>query len=679
MFVKPLKYGCPETFALIPQEGVQVCKPEGYPTSNCCWDATLSPDGTFYLSLGSEAGEGNYAYLNRYNEEENKVETCFYTKDYILPQKRSFPGSKLHSNIDFLPDGRIICCNHTTDKPPHHPEWLPYAYHSHPWESFAGSSIFIYDPKTGFVDSCGIPAPKETLYGGVYSEKTNSYYTVGFFKGHIVKYDLTTREATDLGKGIETCSHRLHVGPDKNIYYTSPAGWLNRINTDNDKLEWTGIRLPKHQTPDVAERWIPRYLTSYFNLDNERMLVLAGYANQMYEYNIRTNEIKEYGQLISCGELFEGYGNVYYNFSGDLDKDGVLWYSVSPRLDPPENDRNRTHPTVAYLLRWDWQHGGQQELLGVIGCPDQAFWLLSDLRIDRERDILFAAASANQGSTPPIIRIDLAAQRRNANTQGPAHTDKRYLPTPIDPTTVKSGGYEGASALNNHEAFNTQKVYQARIWTELKDDQENSHVRGLYWVNNKTVRGICGADEPKYGFEIVDKAVVSVTLLSEMDTALREEYLTKSIPTIPPVADSIKLPHVAGRQYLAAPSASAAWHDGRTIYGTKDGMLALVGEKNVFSLGLTSSSGPVRAICTNADRTIAWGTCGDDLDLCGIFRYDDQCGLQTLGLLYWRAKGLNHLVSPDTLTCIAASPDDCMLAMGSGDRMGTVFLADISS
>lgn len=679
MFVKPLKYGCPETFALIPQEGVKLCIPEGYPTSNCCWDGTLSPDGIFYISLGSEGGEGNYAYLNRYNEAENKVETCFYTKDYILPQKRSFPGSKLHSNIDFLPDGRIICCNHTTDKPPHHPEWLPYAYHSHPWESFAGSSLFIYDPKTGFVDSCGIPYPKETLYGGVYSAKNNAYYTVGFFKGHIVKYDLTTREATDLGKGIETCSHRLHIGPDKNVYYTSPAGWLNRINVDTDRLEWTGIRLPKHYC-DTNNRWLPRYITSYFNLDDERMLMLAGYANQMFEYNIRTNEIKEYGQLISCGELFEGYGNLYYNFSGDLDKDGVLWYSVSPRLEVPASERGTTHPTGAYLLRWDWQNGGKQELMGLLGTPDCVCGLISDLRIDRERDVLFAVCSS--GKTPPLICLDLAAQRRNAGARGPAHNVAKNYPQKVDPkdvpATMPGGtrGYEGASFENNHEAFNTHKVYQIRLWTKLKDDQENSAVLGLYWVNPTTIRGVCGNHEPKYGFEIHGQIVTHVTLLTDMDEANRQEYLSCSIPQIPD--PGVKLPHVAGRQYLAVPSASTDWHDGRKLYGTKDGMLAMVNGEKVFSLGLTSSSGPVRALCTNAAKTVAWGTCGDELDLCGIFRYDDEGGLQTQGLLYWRGKGINSLVSPDYLTCIACSPDDSFLAMGSGDRTGTVFLVDMN-
>ena len=96
------------------------------------------------------------------------------------------------------------------------------------------------------MENCGIPAPKESLYGGVYSKKNNAFYAIGFQRGHIYKYDLTTREATDMGKGIEACSHRMHVGPDENIYFTSPTGYISRVNTDTDTLEFTGARV--HET-----------------------------------------------------------------------------------------------------------------------------------------------------------------------------------------------------------------------------------------------------------------------------------------------------------------------------------------------------------------------------------------------------------------------------------------------
>jgi hypothetical protein len=153
------RYGDPETYQLIPQDGVIICPPVGFPGYNCCWDAALSPDGVFYLSLGSENGEGNYARLNRYNERDNRIEDCFYSKDFLAPSPRALPGSKFHSCIDFLPDGRLIMNNHTTDKAPQHPEWLPFAYHSHVWDGFPGSCFFLYDPKTGIVQSLGIPVP----------------------------------------------------------------------------------------------------------------------------------------------------------------------------------------------------------------------------------------------------------------------------------------------------------------------------------------------------------------------------------------------------------------------------------------------------------------------------------------------------------------------------------------
>ena len=125
------------------------------------------------------------------------------------------------------------------------------------------------------------------------------------------------------------------------------------------------------------------------------------------------------------------------------------------------------------------------------------------------------------------------------------------------------------------------------------------------------------------------------------------------------------------------PSASAAWNNDRTIYGTKDGMLAVVDGENVFSLGLTSSSGPVRSLCTNSEKTVAWGTCGDVLDHGRIFRYDDKRGLQDMGLMYWFFGGPDGIVSADVLSCVACSPDDSRLALGSWDMMGTVFLAKL--
>ena len=669
------KYGSPETFELIPQDGVSLARPQGYDGFNCCWDGALSPDGVFYFSLGSEAGNGDYAYLNRYNREENTIVKCFYTKDVVLPSPRALPGSKIHSAIDFLPDGRIICCNHTTDKAPNHPEWLPYAYYSHTWEGFQGSTLMIYDPKTGHVDNLGIPVPHESMYGGIYSSKNNSYYMLGYQRGHMYKYDLNTHMVRDLGKAIETCSHRLHVGPDENIYLTSPSGFFLRVNTDTDRIEWTGIRLPKHRS-DYEKRFVYRYISTYINLDDQRMLMIGGYSNHLFEYNTSTGLLVDYGEMHGADELFEGFGNYFYCFNGALDSNGVLWYAMTPRLlDVPDAYLSNTTPAVAYLYRWEYSDpNSKAQNLGVMGVSDLVCGLISEIRINHEKNVMYATCAADKDNGPPVMCIDLNILSEQLGQRGPTHQDERFCPKPAERTNKAGAQYEGTSLYNAHEAFSPEKVIQIRLWTELRDDIENSAVIGLYWEDSNTLRGVCGYSMPKYAFEITGSKLTNIELLKKMNESDRKELLIRACPEAVSVPDGVELPHVAGRQYLAVPSCSVNWNGNRTLIGTMDGKLSVMKDKQVFSLGLTSSSGAVNALCTNKDKTRAWGVCGDPLDISRVFSYDDKNGLCELGLLKWIAKGEDNVIGPDLLTSIACSPDEKKLCIGSGDFTGTVFI-----
>jgi hypothetical protein len=671
-------YGSPETFTLIPQEGVVLARPQGYEGFNCCWDGALSPDGVFYFSIGSEAGNGDYAYLNRYNRDENTIEKCFYSRDVVLPSPRALPGSKIHSAIDFLPDGRIICCNHSTDKAPNHPEWLPYAYYSHTWEGFQGSTLMIYDPKTGHVDNLGIPAPHESMYGGVYSAKNNAYYMLGFQRGHMYKYDLDTRRVKDLGKAIEECSHRVHVGPDEHVYLTSPSGFFMRVNTDTDRIEWTGIRLPKHRS-NYKKRRVTRYLSTYINLDDQRMLMIAGYANHLYEYNVMSGQLIDYGEMQGADELFEGFGNYFYCFNGALDAHGALWYAMTPRLlDVPEAYREQTTPAPAYLYRWDYSKTGERpQNLGVLGVSEHVCGIVSEMCIDRGKNILYATFAADKGNSPPVMCLDLTLQSQNLGKKGPLHQDDRFYPKPTAKTNHVSAPYEGTSLLNDHEAFASEQVQQVRLWTELRGDEENSAVIGLYWANSDTIRGVCGEHEPKYAFEIRDGTLAKIEPLETLADSERTELLARACPEVATVPEGVKLPHVAGRQYLAVPACSTAWNNNRTLIGTKDGKLCVLYGKKVFSLGLTSGSGAVNALCTNQDATFAWGVCGDPLDIGRVFTYDDENGVCELGLLWWLANGEDNFVGPDLLTAIDCAPDDSKLCLGAGDRTGIVFIVSL--
>lgn len=675
------RFGDPEAFRLIPQEGVRNCLPKGYDGYNCCWDATLSPDGEFYLSLGSENGEGNYAWLNRYNDETNTIEGCFYTKDYICPPPNALPGSKLHSCINFLPDGRIICNNHTTDKAPQHPEWLPYSYHSHIWEGFPGSTIFVYDPKTGHVESRGIPVPHETIYGGVYCPKNHGYYMIGFLVGHLFKYDVETREVKDLGKGIENCSHRLHLGPDGNVYATSPTGFLLRINTDTDELEWTGIRMPYHRS-DYAKRFTLRYVTTYINIDDHRMLMTGGYNDQAFIYDCNENKVTPLGELQGADEMYEGFGRWFYAFNGDVDADGVFWYSITPRpLEKPDEFACVTTPSVAYLFRWDFlKPGAEPDCLGVIGVPGLTCGLISELRVDKKKDVLYATSASDTKNGPAVWRIDLKKQRELAHSGcGPLQSDERYMSKPCDPpapSTKRYQSYEGNSELNDHEAFNSDTLTIVRLWTETRGDEKNAAVRGMFW-DGDTLTVVSGENEPKYVFTIRDKKLVSKQLFAEFTAKEQDELLARACPAPEELPEGVKLPHVSGRQYLAVPSCDVAWNGGRRLIGTKDGKLALRNGTNVCSYGSTAPCGPVRALCANASGTKAYGASGSDQDLARVFSFDEETGVNELGIMLWRNRGWDNLVGVERISALALHENEHTLAVGSSDWIAAVYLAEL--
>ena len=177
-------------YRLINQAGVKHAFPkeEGNENYNTCWDGALSPDGTFYFSLSSEAGKCDHAKLNRYDYEKNEIVDCFYSGDLILPNDRNLPASKLHASINFLPDGRVIAMTHSTDRAKQHQEWMPFGHHNHVWEGFPGSHILVYDPKTGKSENWGIPVPHESIYGAKYDPKHNALYMIGFMRGHVYRY-----------------------------------------------------------------------------------------------------------------------------------------------------------------------------------------------------------------------------------------------------------------------------------------------------------------------------------------------------------------------------------------------------------------------------------------------------------------------------------------------------------
>lgn len=661
----------PNVYQVMSQKGVKHLFPrEVAGTINCCWDGIISPKGEFYFSLGSENGSGDFAYLNRYDNVNNKIEYLLYTKDVLMHPKRSMPGSKIHTSIDFMPDGKIIFVNHNTDRAPGHPEWMPYAYYSHMYEGFPGSTLFIYDPATGKTETLGIPVPHETIYGGVYDAKHNAYYMLGFFLGHMYKCDLATREVTDLGKAVEHCSHRLHLGPDGNVYGSTKGGYFFRVNTEDDTLEYLGIRFAPSKTNTCHNIWY-RYVTDFYDLDDHTMLLILGWSDDVYEYDINTNTIKTYSRRIPTTHLFKECAGQLTSFNTGIDKDGVLWYVVGARF---INNPDKQYLLPNLLFRWDYRNpNAEPECLGVMGTVDHGMFICSTIQIDKERDILYATECTNYIDGPMVTVIDLKEFRQHCHERSGVLKESVDYPKPL-PKDAKVFLEEGMSRANSHEAFPTTDVFPVRIWPEFPGlETASSAVIGVCFADNQTLWALTGNGKPEYAVKIVNNEYVSHTSLEELEESFKVWLLDNCAPKQhEPIAD---LPYAVGRQYLAQPNVVASWNGNRQIVGTKDGLVAIVNQEDVFALGQAAPLGPIRAMVTNHDKTMLWGTAGDRDEFGRVFTYDDKRGLRQRGFFRWSVRSENGMIiGVDVLSSLALSPDEKWLAIGAQDRLGTVLM-----
>ena len=169
---------CLEGKRLINQTGVRAGMPkmeESY-GANACWDGIVAPDGRFYYPLSSENGFCMHTKLAYLDYDQNKVVTCFDAADVLLHPIRKLPHSKFHTSLNVIPrhalypecpydeeDYLLVATTHSTDRAPHHEEWLPFGHHNHVWEGFPGSQIIVWDPKTERGMTLGVPVPQETI------------------------------------------------------------------------------------------------------------------------------------------------------------------------------------------------------------------------------------------------------------------------------------------------------------------------------------------------------------------------------------------------------------------------------------------------------------------------------------------------------------------------------------
>ena len=656
----------PEDMYVINQRAVkQVITDE--PLHNACWDANLSKDGVLYFSVCSEHANHEYAKLYKYDFESNRATQCFYTKDFLLKSDRYLRDSKFHTSISFKPDGKLIMVTHSTDKSPCHPAWLPYSFVSNPFEGFPGGELMEYDPKTGKIELFGIPAPRETIYGGVYSPKDDAYYMLGWMRGHLYRFDCKTRKCEDKGQVSEYRSYRIVVGPDENIYFSTKSGFLMRYNTETQELEDLKSRIYCDKV-EKGETIPFTYMGPCITGPDGKLYTTGNYTTILSCYDIEKGEISKVGDLIPADKYIDVDDAHTFIAGMDFDKDGVLWYSTMAfRVMEDEH-----YKVPSGLFRWDISGGKKPEFLGLFGTPERVQTYTDSFIIDKEKDILYSVSTNHSYGSPDVIAIDLTEFRKDMYEKGPQCTDMLvYAPGHPEFHPFAEHWQDIKIKIAKYAPnFKAKIITPVRLWDKFSSgDIADAAVKAVQFCDDNSVRGICG-DKNQYVFTIKDG---NLTSLSEAT----QEDVTEISGQNPKEYDN--MPYYPGRQWRRAVTAECEWNDESVIVGTEDGFLAKVRSDNsVYSIGPAVCQGPIRDLCSNKECGVVYGVGGDVEDIGNVFRYTEKNGLEYLGYMCCDVADDNVGVCANyVLSCCDISKDGKYLVVGSCDRLACVYVCEL--
>ncbi|MEG1557759.1 MAG: hypothetical protein RR368_04915, partial [Oscillospiraceae bacterium] len=489
------------------------------------------------------------------------------------------------------------------------------------------------------------------------------------FKGHTYRYSFDDKKLIDFGQCSENWSFRLMFDKNWDVLGTARSGYIYKIHTDTLEVEDLNFRIPFETYPEYTGGDYKCLSNGGIGPDG-RLYMCFFYSRKVVAYDSDTNTFEDMGDYMPQARCHANGETRNGIFAMNFDNDGVLWYAVFSRNC---SSGKREIGLPSSLFRWDVARGKKPEWMGIIGTKERAACWTSEICVSKD-DIMFVIGSNHATDGPDITAVNLREYKEKMYNFGELLTEDEYYVNPNSKRYNKIADFlfeQDKFGEENDWRFQYELAYEPlRLWRELAPDNiENSSVKSLHWSDANTLVGVCGNER-----EFVFKAVEGkMSMLCDKDRA-RAFYDELMNPKPIIALTDLKLPYYPGRQYKATVTAQAKMADGSMVIGTLDGMLALCKNDKVFGLGPAAYNGPIRALCSVPDGKKVYGVGGDEDDLGMVFSFDAEDGLRWLGHVCYDAPSAWSTVSCPILTACSVSPDGRMLALGSGDRLGTVVI-----
>ncbi|UVI27295.1 hypothetical protein [Paenibacillus spongiae] len=435
--------------AAIPEEVTRFTQLPNGQGHNAVWDFVLSPDNRFYISVCGENEKPLTALLYEYYPKTGEIRLIFDVAKVWIVDSQQMPPSKIHTSIDFLPDGRLIMATHNTAPAPGHKQWMYEQHYEDPWEGYPGSILMIVNPDTNEVQVRGIPVPRESMYGGMLGNDPRYYYFLGYMRGHFYRLDLETNEVKDYGKVSEFSSCRL-VKDDKGRFYgSSYTGGIWRYDPERDEIEDLKTRFispngNKHRRQFIFALNTPR--GSLLMIDNMDGEVIELHPETLEATRHGYIHLRDHPPLNPCG-------------IGGLaaDENFVIYYGL----------KMQDEYSPIRLVRWDVLNGGEPENLGLVTPGGKDSQYICEMIFDRD-GILHMVDVCGEFS-PYVLAVDVKRLQPPGADAKTAQIRPYYEP---DYNGVGSPAFMHIRA----ETTRTLPLHQHLDWK----DTAVKHVRAMY-------------------------------------------------------------------------------------------------------------------------------------------------------------------------------------------------------